>query len=303
MAAVNACAKLPDTEAVLSGLEEIGFKRTRKDASKNQSSDPFDEVVSDPSGNLKIEASSQGCIVGLEGMTPEQSYELALPWVDAYGARTNASLGQGLSQHVIEAWRATSPQGVPIFIAAYKTWPLRSNVASDLPGSAVRLSYSQSPPKETPSEMSVFFGFPSAAELRESLLGRTIVFNDRFHGTQVEYFKPDGTATLWYPGNFRGVPSLWKTRQLSDDRVRMCFLYPSSSYNPVTEETGGTWECRSGRSFTSNIVAIVEGDVFNIGGGSVPKPLPKKTKMSLEDLQAFVGKPISEKIIFEKSKN
>jgi len=43
------------------------------------------------------------CIFGLKDMTPQQSYERALPWVGEYGAPTNEERGHGLADDVFEA--------------------------------------------------------------------------------------------------------------------------------------------------------------------------------------------------------
>jgi hypothetical protein len=67
------------------------------------------------------------------------------------------------------------------------------------------------------------------------------------HGTQVEYYAPNGLAFLWYPGNHRPVPSRWKLEHKKNIYgtylYAICFLYPSRSYNPLTHESGGDWEC------------------------------------------------------------
>lgn len=73
-------------------------------------------------------------MVGVEGMTPEQSYQLALPLVAYFEATSNTELGQGLTPNAVEAWRAAGAT-TPVFIAAYKTWDVLG-----VPGAAVRLS-------------------------------------------------------------------------------------------------------------------------------------------------------------------
>lgn len=66
-------------------------------------------------------------------MTPSQSAKLAQRWVRAFDAKSNAEVGDGLSDHVSGAWRHffTEPARIPdkaayshrVYIAAYKTWP------------------------------------------------------------------------------------------------------------------------------------------------------------------------------------
>jgi hypothetical protein len=72
-----------------------------------------------------------GCLIVLKGMSPQQSHNLALPWVRHYNAVSNEELGQGLTPNAIQAWRS---QG-NVFIAAYKTWDIL-----EAPGAAVWLS-------------------------------------------------------------------------------------------------------------------------------------------------------------------
>ena len=72
------------------------------------------------------------CWIGLEGVTPKQSVELAQIWVAAFDAKPNSAYGDGLSDHVSGDWYNlfTEPELFPdktrykhpVFIAAYKTW-------------------------------------------------------------------------------------------------------------------------------------------------------------------------------------
>lgn len=75
------------------------------------------------------------CIVGAEGMTPQQSYELALPWVRQFDSQTNADRGQGLAQNAVQAWGTLEEDRI-VYIAAYKTWDLL-----DAPGASARMFY------------------------------------------------------------------------------------------------------------------------------------------------------------------
>ncbi|MEL6466499.1 MAG: hypothetical protein AAFQ58_16155 [Pseudomonadota bacterium] len=77
------------------------------------------------------------CIVGLEGMTPQQSFELAQPWVKKFDARTNAERGQGLAKNTVQAWGTLEEKRI-VYIAAFKTWDVL-----DAPGAAARLLYIQ----------------------------------------------------------------------------------------------------------------------------------------------------------------
>ena len=77
--------------------------------------------------------SRSGCIVGLKGMSPQQSYELALGWAEHFDAPTNAELGQGLAKNAIEVWNLYGDRHL-VRIAAYKTWEVLGE-----PGAAARL--------------------------------------------------------------------------------------------------------------------------------------------------------------------
>ncbi len=90
---------------------------------------PTDVVV-----QLGEDGGKSGCIVGLKGMSPAQSYELTLPWVEHFNGVTSAERGQGLTPNAIEVWRGYGTQ-FQVFIMAYKTWDVL-----EAPGAAVRLS-------------------------------------------------------------------------------------------------------------------------------------------------------------------
>ena len=139
--AVNICSKLPDTEAVMSGFEALGYKRTRLVLTTYDGTVTSSDSINSKSTDLKIIASSEGCTIGLEGMTPEQSFQLAQPWVKRFGLVTNESLGQGLSPHAVQAWQFPTYPHTQILASAGKTWYVGSGVTSDVPGASVRLFY------------------------------------------------------------------------------------------------------------------------------------------------------------------
>jgi len=86
---------------------------------------------------LGSRGSEGACIVGLEGMTAQQSFELAQPWVRKFDARTNAERGQGLAENAVQAWGTLDDMRV-VYISAYKTWDVLG-----VPGAAARLLYKQ----------------------------------------------------------------------------------------------------------------------------------------------------------------
>ena len=73
------------------------------------------------------------CLVGVDDLTPAQSFDLAAPVAEMFGAVTNAERDNGLANNAVEAWALFGPDR-NLYIAAYKTWaPLGQ------PGAAVRL--------------------------------------------------------------------------------------------------------------------------------------------------------------------
>ena len=136
--AASTCARhMPDTTVINASLQARGFVDvTAKDVG---------EVDFGPSATIwqsgetyvlvGSRLNEKACIVGLKGMTPGQSLALAQPWVNKFGAISNADRGQGLANNAVQAWASLS--GTPkVYIAAYKTWEF-----FDEPGAAARLLY------------------------------------------------------------------------------------------------------------------------------------------------------------------
>lgn len=132
------------------------------------------------------------------------------------------------------------------------------------------------------------------------------------HGTQVEYFKPNGRCFLWYPGNAGINPCRWKIERQVDKSSwvksskltvpHICFSYGNNSYNPVTKHRGSSWQCKRALSSITdakgNITFIlpapgmspasankIAGDPFKLSSrNKVPFVLVKK-KYSFEELR------------------
>ncbi|ABD53739.1 hypothetical protein Jann_0822 [Jannaschia sp. CCS1] len=125
--AVQACGRLPDTDAARSALGRVGLSG--------------DGTIMTSSDQAVIVLMQGGrCAVGLRSMTPEQSHQLAQSWVRTYDAISNAEAGDGLSPLVIGAWRSFTPNR-RVFIAAHRTWPNEYSQFPDVAGAAVTLSY------------------------------------------------------------------------------------------------------------------------------------------------------------------
>ncbi|MCR9238568.1 MAG: hypothetical protein NXI17_18020 [Alphaproteobacteria bacterium] len=109
---------------------------------------------------------------------------------------------------------------------------------------------------------------PSAAKPQSNV---TVMTYGRGHGTQVEYLGSNGMSYLWYPGNRVVLAAPWK-----QENGQMCYLYGKRTYNPVTNEPGGKWECRAYAVREQSIVETGKGDIFGLSKRrAVPFVLPK----------------------------
>ena len=102
--------------------------------------------------------------------------------------------------------------------------------------------------------------------------GWTWLSFSRPHGFQVNYLAADGTAWLWYPGNERGVPELWR---VDAGRDAICWTHPKNSWNPAAKTRGGRESCEPAISGRGRIIARLKGDPYRLASGNVPYPLPK----------------------------
>ncbi|MEM8978879.1 MAG: hypothetical protein AAGD04_05305 [Pseudomonadota bacterium] len=135
------CAKhAPDWAALEEAFKSAGYAKSKDPRLAGFARSTGTAVLDKANTGMRVlvgEKNDQegACIIGLEGMTPEQSFALAQPWVGAFEAVTNAERGQGLSQNAAQAWASFEAERI-IYIVAYKTW----NVLFQ-PGAAVRLIY------------------------------------------------------------------------------------------------------------------------------------------------------------------
>ncbi|MBF9036478.1 hypothetical protein HKCCE2091_19745 [Rhodobacterales bacterium HKCCE2091] len=123
------------------------------------------------------------------------------------------------------------------------------------------------------------------------LCERTLHFHDPAHGNQVEYFRPDGISFLWYPNEPEIIPGEWRLEVTGPGAMDICFRYPEDSWNPVTGEYGGDWECTAFDNFLAHIVegGIVEGDPLALSSGDIPAPLAPHPPIDLPALAAGRG--------------
>jgi hypothetical protein len=161
--AVRACSRMPDRDNVLRAFRASGFGVTEQSIEGVQGRSSTRAIITAPDSAVSVLYHGSHCYVGLLGMTPDQSRDLAGIWATAFGASPNSAHGDGLSDHVSGAWRRffNEPADIPnhgafthrIYIAAYKTWPQgpydpqRSvpfpvdGLFPDQPGAAVKLNY------------------------------------------------------------------------------------------------------------------------------------------------------------------
>lgn len=110
------------------------------------------------------------------------------------------------------------------------------------------------------------------------------------HGMQIEYLAADGASWLWYPGNTRVLAGQWKA-----EGADICFRYGKNSYNPVTRQRGGDWECAPLKVYNSTLVTSTKGDIFGLAGRKkVPFDLPAKL-LPINQLKAIADPSIVER--------
>jgi len=140
-------AQLPTYSFVVGALAANGFYETQNsinsDSGPDYRSREFTSALSGilvkiserDESNAVREAKSLSCLVAVPRMTPEQSFELAQVWVDAFDGVTNEEAGQGLSNLAVQAWRSRN-EDRQVYFSAMKTWPPLAR-----PGAAIWLFY------------------------------------------------------------------------------------------------------------------------------------------------------------------
>lgn len=122
-------------------------------------------------------------------------------------------------------------------------------------------------------------------ETKGLFAGVTFVHYDRGHGTQVEYMAKNGKTYLLYPGNKVVVRGTWKLDRTDKPKVfNLCFKYPGNSYNPMTKQAGGGWECQPAGFALTDVVDSAEGDVLGLAKSEKVPFVLSKRKARLSDL-------------------
>lgn len=118
---------------------------------------------------------------------------------------------------------------------------------------------------------------------------KTILFAGGGHGYQVEYYAPDGSAYLWYPGNERTLRGAWKVEE-GELGNRLCFRYGANTYNPVTKTRGDSWECVLLGDIRLMLQEEAEGDILYLATNrSVPFDSKRKRLPSFEVIFEVLG--------------
>ncbi|MFW2545503.1 hypothetical protein ACN2XU_22975 [Primorskyibacter sp. 2E107] len=139
-AAATCGAMAPNWAGLEVQLKAAGYVETDDAALKAAGRREGAVILEDPTSGALVLIGSRGgegtCIVGMEGLTPQQSYGLALPWVKSFDLQTIVERGQGLAKNAVQAWGRLEPDR-DVYVAAYKTWDVL-----DGPGAAARLQMS-----------------------------------------------------------------------------------------------------------------------------------------------------------------
>lgn len=134
------------------------------------------------------------------------------------------------------------------------------------------------------------------AWIKQNLSNRTLRDLEGAHGWLAEYTTADGRSFLWYPGNHEVVHGFWqvlKTEAHAQGKafevVQICFRY-LNSYNPVTKQALGDWDCWPEAQTVAHIELQApggrefrDGDVFNLMSGKVPYVMDKTVRPAWPD--------------------
>lgn len=129
------------------------------------------------------------------------------------------------------------------------------------------------------------------AETKSIIANETMMTYDPGHGTQVEYIAKNGKTYLLYPGNAKIVKGQWKLDRTANPNVfNLCFRYPSNSYNPVTKQAGGGWDCQPAGFYLMGVRDHLQGDVLGLSKSAQVPFVLEKRKTKLSDLMRKLKK-------------
>lgn len=106
------------------------------------------------------------------------------------------------------------------------------------------------------------------------------------HGTQIAHLAADGTVYLWYPGNRAILRGEWKTEAPANGSAfaQICFRYGANTFNPVTQRSGGTYDCVNADLYIIYEDEYAKGDPYALSTGRLPFVLDKDRRYTFADI-------------------
>lgn len=150
----------------------------------------------------------------------------------------------------------------------------------------------------------------SGSTARAFLSDKTVATYSLIHATQIEYFQPDGTAHLLYPGNAVVVRGIWLVKErpaiFGGVDLELCFTYQrDAAQNYAKLQSQGIsisdvytsdqylassdgWNCKDLEIYLWELDGAYSGDVFNLVNTRFLKRRLPKTKQTIpQALQAM----------------
>ncbi|MEX0371041.1 MAG: hypothetical protein AB3N09_10440 [Tateyamaria sp.] len=126
------------------------------------------------------------------------------------------------------------------------------------------------------------FAIPqNGAALRGLAENRTFHFSFRQRGVQLEYYAASGDAYLWLQEEAETIAGHWRiVEEPQRAEPRVCFNYSTSSFFADRRISGDDWDCHKQSDLQEHVIAIVEGDPFELSSGSPPIVIPKDARWS-----------------------
>lgn len=118
-------------------------------------------------------------------------------------------------------------------------------------------------------------------------IGNLTVVSYSPHGPQVSYREAGGQITLWYPGNTLLLKGEWKALVSGS----ICYKYGANTYNPLTQSSGGLWECELLHNQVGNFRQERKGDIFGLAKRTKPPFVTRRDKTQFDALVAQLPSP------------
>ena len=126
------------------------------------------------------------------------------------------------------------------------------------------------------------FAIPQdASALRALAKDRTVHFSFGQQGVQLEYYAASGEAFLWLQEQTQTIIGKWKiVERTGRSEPLVCFNYPVASLLTDLRVDDEGWNCQRQSDLQEHVIAIVEGDPFELSSGSTPVVIPKGARWS-----------------------